>query len=347
LTSDDDFIGLGTTAGLDLSDEGLEARGWVGSDHSPDALPDDAETEGDAPTEPEAAPTEDVEPEAEAEASTDEFELPEKLQGKDAAALAKMYLELEKLHGSQANEYGDIKSLVEKQQEQLELMRDAMANQQSTAMADDLVELVRANPTGIYQQAIEALDHGHIGIDTVEEIIDEVEAQADELADEGDTESARQYRKLARIMQRDFDRRITLAESRAAQQPLQQAAVQQAYEKGVGGYFNLPDADDAADARAYQQDVQNLVKGKNLGSTPEQVTESLRRALYYVRGMNPTRSAAFIRQQEALKAGAVAEQGSAEPPPANLTEADRIREGIFAVNKPKDPFDFASIGAKR
>lgn len=347
-TSDDDFIGLGDTTTLDLSDEGLDARGWVDADTNPDAEPEPVETEAPAPDEPEAPtepPVDEQEPDN-TEPEPDAFTIPEKLQGKDAEALAKMYLELERLQGSQANEYGDLKGLVEKQAEQLELMREAMAQQYNSGVADDLVEMVRANPTGIYQQAIEALDQGQISIDVVEEIIDEVEAQADELADDGDNDAARQYRKLARVMQRDFDRRITLAESRAAQQPLQQAAVKQAYERGVNEYFNMPDADDAADAKAYQQDVQNLLKGKHLGTTPEQVADTLKRALYYVRGMNPTRSAMFVRQQQGLKANAVAEQGSAEPPPVSLSESDRIRQGIFAANKPSDPFDFASIGAK-
>lgn len=349
---DDDFFSDAGSS-LDLSDAGLEARGWEGDGVESAGEPPEpvADTE---PTGTEESDSEPVEPESteiDAAGDTDtasagqdepDLSLPEKLQGKSASDLARMYLELEKLEGNRTGEMGDLRSVVEKQAEQLELLRDHLAQQSQAQTADDLVDMVRQNPQGTYHQAVTALEEGRITIDVVEEVIDEVDAQADELADEGNTEAARQYRKLARAMQRDFDRRVTLAETRQAQAttvaPLQKQAKVQAYQAGIATFFdaNSVGEDDAADATAYQVDIQNLVKGKDLGNTAEQVAANLKQALIYVRGMNPTRSAAFVRQQTALKSQVIAEKGSAEPPPATLTEADQIRDKLFNRKDPAD-----------
>lgn len=356
-TGDDFLPGLtASNNGLDLSEEGLASRGWDDANSAdPDEVEDDEDLEESEPDDGDDDQAEEEdEPAEDADDSEDPaepvVELPEKFQGKTQADIVQMYLELEKLQGSRASEVGDLRSLLEAQQAQMELLRDAVAQQQSHAAADDLVEMVRANPTGTYNQAIQALDRGQITIDVVEEIIDEVEAQADELTEEGHTDIARQYRKLSRQMQRDFDRRLTLAETHAKLEPVQQqtteAVKRQAYEQGVAAYFDettYQNADDAADAKAYQQDVQNLLKGKDLGDTPQKVAATLKQALFYVRGMNPSRSAAFVRQQQAMKSQVVSERGSAEPPAKQLTEQERIRQSVFKREDPSDVFfkDFA------
>lgn len=343
---DDQNLGfsLGDTTGIDVSDEALDARGWE---------PEGVASLDESVVEPEADPTpsDDVEapeestedaPEADEEETPEEqpepdpedvFELPEKLAGKSAEDLAKMYLELEKQRGGQTNELGELRTFVEQQTQQIELLRDHLARQAQSETADDLVEMVRQNPQGIYQQAVRALDQGQITIDVVEEVISEVRGIADELAEDGETGAARQYNDLARAMERDFDRRLTIAQAQATQAPLQAQAKQQAYEKGVAGFFN-PAAEDYADAITYQQDVTNLLKGKDLGDTPEAVQATLKQALIYVRGQNPTRSAAFKAQQEKLKGAAQSERGSAEPAPKPLTEEEKIRQSVF--NR-KDP----------
>lgn len=353
--SDDIGFEIGGGEGIDLSDAALEARGWesdgavdpaevpaeddvVVSEPSEDVEAAEASIEGAGEASEDVA--DEASEEVEAEGESEAFEIPDKLKGKSAEELAKMFADLEShTAGRQANEIGDLRSIVEQQNAQLELLREHLASQASAQTADDLPDLVRANPTGIYQQALSALDNGHVNIDTVEQVIEEVFAVADELAEDGDTEAARHYTRLARSMERDFDRRMTLAQAQATQEPLQKQAKQLAYEKGVAAFFNQPDADEKADAFTYKQDVTNLLKGKDLGSTPEQVASTLREALIYVRGQNPTRSAAFQKQQAALKGSAQAERGNTDPPPKTLTEEERIRNQVFSSKDPaKDIF---------
>lgn len=353
----DGFEGFDGQKSIDVSDEGLAARGWepesMAGDEPVEAV---EETIEEDPVEQEE-PADEVEEEVEGEPAGDgghvpdvDESIPDELRGKTPAELAKMVLDSQSELGRRSGEIGELRKSVEQMQQQQQLYAQQMLSIQHEDVADDLLESAEASPAKAvqaYNEAMTLLDNNAIDIGTVEQIVEKT-YEVDP--------------RLARMMERDFDRRMTRAEimgtihERFQQdvQPVQEFTRQQAIQLASAELYNAD-----ADTAAYQQEIIQTFADPELGKTDPmianlqhlysqartapQIKQLMQAALELHRGRNPIKSTRYSQSMEQRKVDEQVETGSGlTPEPA--TEEEAYRQSVFKAKQPADQL-FANFGA--
>lgn len=284
---------------------------------------DEVDGEGELGTEGEEPPAE--------EGDGEEPELPEHLAGKSPVELAKMIGDQRSAYAAQSNEIGELRRLAEEQsatnRELLGHLQQLMAPQPQQVDTSGLAGEAMNNPQGAYLQAVQLVNDGHATPDVVDEVLAVVEDMNPQ---------------QARLLQQDWMRRVITAQVRSEFGEMLKP-IQQKVETTAGNDYqsqlNLATSElysDPAlgeDAKAYEQDVVNLLKGQHLGGTKAEIRAKLESALTVARGMDMTKSPKYQKALEALKVDSQTESGDGgvEPPPAKKSEADAYRERVFAV----------------
>ena len=306
------IFGDDTSGNLDVSDEALADR-WEeveSFDADPPAEGEEADAEA-AEEEPEAEGDEQADDGAEVEEADDS--LPEDLAGKSPSELAKIIADQRSMIARQSNEVGEVRKAIEQQQlalQQLQQQQAAAYYDDDEDLSDIITDTVQAER--MYQQGLQALAQGQVAPAVIEEIIDATHAVDP---------------RLAGRMGRDFAMRIARAEMLAQMEP----QIQTSREYAVRQASNALYADETLgpDAKAYESEIIEVLKGQPLGNTPAEVLQTMKSALIHVRGLDPSKSlAARSARLEAEKLNGRVEEGSAEAP-APVTEADRFKQSVF------------------
>lgn len=344
-----DIFGDNTEA-LDVSDAALDKRGWEsdGTNEIGDPVVEEAVEEEEvvaeeaAAEEPHVADSEAAAVEAAVESGeviAADDGLPTHLKGKSPQELAVMLMEAQSHIGRQSNEVGDLRRAMDQMQQNLQLQQQQFNGMQQANVAEEIVgsaddpELAKA----AYAQAIDLVDRGALDIGTVEQLI----------ARTMDVDP-----KLANMMQRDFDRRLITAQAQQMiQQQMQQVQQQYrpmqefSYQEAVRAASNKVYADPefGDELKAYGPEVLEMLKGKHLGSTPQEIEVVIKNAVTAARGVNPIKSASYQKLLASQKQDQQVEEGSGAAP--RVGSEQQIRDSVF---KRKDPADklFAGFGGK-
>ena len=335
----DDIFGTIESEGVDTTDEGLADRWEEDTTQSEpqSAIEQELSDEADDDKADDGADSEGIALDGEEDNTSDPAgaeDIPDALLNKTPAELAKMVSDSQSELGRRSGEVGDLRKLIEQQQEQLQQLTSHL---QSQSYQDDGIDTsgweedLRDNPQAVYQQALELLDNGQIDIGQMEEVLEA---------------ASEMHPRLGRAMSRDFDRRIVLAEVGQQMQPVQQEQSRNVIQSVVKELWNSPDANTAADIQEYNEEISRMFpNGQGLAGLPaEQVRAKLQQALVVVRGNDTTRSSQYKTALAALKADSTVEGGTPSAKESAKTEEDLMREAVFKQRK-KDPSEalFASM----
>lgn len=259
--------------------------------------------------------------------------IPEHLAGKTAEELAKIVQDSQRQIGTQSNEVSELRKVTEEQAGQIRELIGYLQHAQEPAApqvdTDDLVARAIDNPQASYAQAVRLVDAGQATPDLVEDIIDAVEDMSP---------------KLARQMAADFTRRMVTAQvmGQVQQQldqtvkPLAKNDYQSQLNLATTSLYNDPEL--GADAKAYEAEVVELLKGQPLGTSASEIRAKLESALTVARGNDFTKSAKYKKALDDLRIDAQTPGGT--PPPAaekKKSEEDDYRERVFARAAARDP----------
>jgi hypothetical protein len=261
------------------------------------------------------------------------FAIPDHLSGKTPEELAKIVVDSQRQIGSQSGEVAELRRITEQQAGQLRELIDYLqeVGQQAAAPQVDTEGVVSQavdNPQAAYQQAVQLVDAGHATPDLVDEVIAAVEDMNP---------------RLARLMDRDFQRRMIVAELRGEMEqtiektftPLAKNDYQSQVNLATSSLYSDPVLGE--DAKAYEQEVVALLKGQRLGSDAREIRARLEAALTVARGNDPTKSAAYKKAVAQLKTDAQVEAGNPPAAPEKKSEADEYRERAFKRAAERDP----------
>lgn len=267
-----------------------------------------------------------------------------KLDDKDPDQLRAIVVDQREMVARQSAEVGQLRQLVlEAQQQNRELV--TMLSQQNAPQPPEvdtsgLLANAAENPRGAYYQALQLADAGAITPDVVDDVIDLVM----------DMDPAE-----GRRMQRDFDRRLIMAEFDEKQQkvakdviePLAKRDYQSQLSQASHSFYN--DAELGEDAKEFANEIVAMFppdKDGNrpkLGSTPQEIRAKLESALTVARGNHPERTAKYKAALAQLKIDTQVEEGTggkagkAKTPPQTLVQqltatkkdpADRLFAGL-------------------
>jgi hypothetical protein len=259
--------------------------------------------------------------------------IPEHLAGKTPEELARIVQDSQRQIGSQSNEVSQLRKVTEEQAGQIrELIGylQAAAEPQAPQLdTDSLVAQAIDNPQAAYAQAVRMVDSGHATPDLIEDIIEAVEDMSP---------------KLARQMATDFTRRMVTADvmGRVQQElettvkPLAKNDYQSQVNLATTSLYNDPELGE--DAKAYEKDVVELLRGQHLGNSAQEIRAKLESALTVARGADFTKSPKYKKALEALRVDAQTPGGNPPPAPdAKKSEDDQYRERVFARAGARDP----------
>lgn len=311
--------------GLDLSDKGIESRIVDAGPDNPDApmVEEAAEKHAESLREGEGGAGSDDGSDA-GEGDTDAQgddggagdgdapTIPSKLAGKTPEELAAMYEQMESHFSQQVTELS--RSLQEQRAEMAALQAIQTPQYDVNEMLEGL------DPVSAYRTALGLMDAGQVDADRVNMVIHETRALDPDLAFE---------------MARDFDQRTLRSEFEKRQAEIVQPIQTQIAEQNLAiatheFYTSNPDAE------VYKDDIVKIVQSQPgvFGTgTRQEIAGALQSALVYARGQDPTRSVAYKKAINDMKANSVVESGSAAPPPPP-SEEELIRQQLF--NR-KDP----------
>lgn len=291
---------------------------------------DEYEVDGDADAD-EAVEEEDASPDDADDADDDPLA---GLEGKAPEELAKLYRDSRTEVGRQSAEVGQLRSLVETQQGQLqELIQLLSAQQDQPHVEVDLDPIVSSafeNPAGAYGQMLKLVDAGQATPDKIEEIID--------AAFEVDPS-------MGRRIHGDWISRLATAQARAEHQEALQALQpvhDQAYRASAQEAMQqlAQDPGLGPDVREYGKEITEMFTGPDgklvkLGSNPQEIRAKIQSALTVAIGNDPTRSSKYKQALAALKVDTQAEQGggAGSGRQRKKTEADLMTESIFSGAK--------------
>lgn len=293
---------------------------------------DEAEVDGDGPALGEGVADDDTSDGEDADEADDApapVDIPAHLAGKTPAELARIVQDSQSQIGRQSSEVAELRRVTEEQaaqvRELLEMLQQPAAPEIDTS---GLVAQAFENPRGAYGQAVQLVDNGHATPDLVEDIIEAV-ADMDP--------------KLSRQMASDFTRRMVTAQLRAEFDETIKTKVEPLAKNDYVSQLNMATSSLYADpvlgedAKAYEQEVVAMLKGKPLGADQHAIRAQLENALTVARGQDPTKSSAYKKALEAMRIDAQTELGNAPEVVEKKSEADAYREARFTRSSERDP----------
>lgn len=319
--SDTDNVFGGEDNDFDISDEGLDARGWeedaTHNDPSLEVDHDDSDDEDD-----DLEVVEESDDNAVDDAGP-QYSMPDKLKGKTAEELAEIYSNLESLSSKQQSELRDqIRSLQEQNNQFQQYIMNQQGGPSDKNAIEEFLDYAVVNPTDAYNEILGHFNNGTASKELVEAVIDEV-YEVDP--------------KLARQMDRHFMTSLSEDIANERTSHLNQSHQINLLAGATNDLANrFPDSVNYAAeigeiANAYPQLFGNM--------SAEELNNGLMAAYQMAVGQNPTKTAAyrekFNNDLRSEKMNSQVEKGSAgEKHEAPLTEEDRVRNEIFGRTDP-------------